>query len=348
MKIVRTLACLAALTLTATQLHAAVVFPVKAYAKPEEPVVVKFVNEKGDEGKKAVQELGAEAAKLDALFSAAPGAEIAGADGAPLFTLFTADGKPIKAGNVKVSPEGTVDLAAAYPTIKDGGTFYLVWKDAPPLVIETLFLPGKNKETLERLKPQIDQVPADQKAKVLVQYSPVVTHMEIAQIAIITTDKGVIKAKFSYEYAPHTIDNFTTLARQNFYDNTTFHRILSGFMIQGGDALANSAEGAGMGGPGYEIMHEFSEKKHERGVLSMARSSSPDSAGSQFFIMHAKSPNLDTQYSAFGDVFEGLDVVDAIAKTPADPKSGDVKGPRPKIVSIKILPATAEIYGLKK
>src|SRR3954451_8536239 len=143
MKTVRTFAYLAALAFSATQLQAAVVFPAKAYEKPDEPVVVKFVNEKGDEGKKAVELFGAEAGKLENLFTPAAGTDIANADTAPLFKLYTPDGKEVKIASVKVSPEGTVDLSAAYPKIKEGGTFYLVWKDAPPLVIESLFLPGK-------------------------------------------------------------------------------------------------------------------------------------------------------------------------------------------------------------
>jgi peptidyl-prolyl cis-trans isomerase B (cyclophilin B) len=131
-------------------------------------------------------------------------------------------------------------------------------------------------------------------------------------------------------------------------------------MIQGGDAYANTPK-AGQGGPGYEIDHEFSDKKHVRGVLSMARSGQDvrnpagtvmttqyDTAGSQFFIMHGTAPNLDGIYSAFGDVFDGMSVVDAIARTPSDPESGAVTGARPKILSIKIVPATPETYGLKK
>src|SRR6185295_9471371 len=125
-----------------------------------------------------------------------------------------------------------------------------------------------------------------------------------------------IKAKFSYDIAPHTVDNFVSLARQNFYDGSAFHRIIPNFMIQGGDAFANVEGSAGMGGPGYQIMHEFSDKKHVRGVLSMARSSEIDSAGSQFFIMHGANSNLDGSYSVFGEVLEGMDVVDVIAKTP--------------------------------
>jgi peptidyl-prolyl cis-trans isomerase B (cyclophilin B) len=331
----------------ASLVPAAVVAPVKGYAKPGEPIVVRFLNEKGDAAKKALAEIGPSATKLEELFAPAAATDIASADGTPTFQIITAAGQPVKAASVKPSADGSVDLSAAYPQIKEGGTYYLLWKDAPPLVINALYNPGRGANELKKMQAQLEQMPADQRKEMAARFGPVVTRIQIAEIATITTDKGVIKAKFSYEAAPHTIDNFTTLARQGFYDGTVFHRIISGFMIQGGDAYANSAELAGTGGPGYEIMHEFSEKKHERGTLSMARSNDPDSAGSQFFIMHAKSPNLDNQYSAFGDVIEGLEVVDAIAKTPAG-NNGEVRTGRPKILSIKITPATAEQYKLKQ
>ncbi len=330
--------------LLAAAAQAADVFPVKPYTKPDEAIVVKFVNEKGEEGKKAVQELGAEAAKLDSLFTPAPAAEIAGTDGAPAFKIYTFTGEEVKLAPVKAA-DGVVDLSASCPQLKEGGTFFLVWKDAPPLLIETLFNPDRGLPELKRAEARMGgPIPDDMKK----QFSPVVTHMELAQIAVITTDKGTIKAKFAYDVAPHTIDNYISLARQNFYDNSAFHRIISGFMIQGGDAYANVPGQAGMGGPGYEVMKEFSDKKHVRGVLSMARSSDPNSAGSQFFIMHGANANLDGSYTAFGDVIDGMDVVDAIAKTPVSDANGTVRGPMPKIVSIRIVPATAENYGLKK
>jgi peptidyl-prolyl cis-trans isomerase B (cyclophilin B) len=345
-QLIALIAC--AVTLAGASLaNAAVVAPTKAYAKPDEPIVVKFLNEKGEEGKKAVAEVGLAATKLEELFSPAPATDVAGADGAPTFKIISADGNALKPAPVKVNSDGTVDLSAAYPQLKEGGTYYLVWKDAPPLVIESLYNPGRGANDIKRLQAQLDQLSPEQKKEKLAMFGPVVTHMELAEIATITTDKGIIKAKFSYEAAPHTIDNFITLSRQGFYDGSTFHRIISGFMIQGGDAYANSPDLAGTGGPGYEIMHEFSDKKHERGTLSMARSQSLDSAGSQFFIMHKKSPNLDGGYSAFGDVIDGMNVVDAIAATPAG-ENGEVKSGRPKIISIKITPATAEQYGLKK
>jgi peptidyl-prolyl cis-trans isomerase B (cyclophilin B) len=339
------------LLLAAATAQAADVFPAKAYTKPDEPITVQFVNEKGDEGKKAVVELGAAAAKLDALFTPAAYKDIIGADSIPTFKLFTWAGEEIKLAALKPAARpdnGRFDLDEIYPKIKEGGTYFLVWKDAPPLVIETIFNPGRGAKELEKVKARIDLLSPDERKTALASYSPAATHMELAEYAVITTDKGVIKAKFAYDAAPHTVDNFVSLARQGFYDASAFHRIISGFMIQGGDGYANVEGLAGMGGPGYQVMHVFSDKKHVRGVLSMARSQEIDSAGSQFFIMHGANANLDGQYSAFGDVIEGLEVVDTIARTPSETGSGAVKGAKPKIVSIKILPATAEIYGLKK
>ena len=129
---------------------------------------------------------------------------------------------------------------------------------------------------------------------------------------------GVIKAELYPEIAPNTVANFVTLVDSGFYDGLIFHRVIPGFMIQGGDP-----QGTGMGGPGYSIKGEFARNgfrknnlKHSRGVLSMARSMMPNSAGSQFFIMHADAPHLDGDYAAFGRVTEGMDVVDGIARTP--------------------------------
>ena len=130
---------------------------------------------------------------------------------------------------------------------------------------------------------------------------------------------GIMKAELYPEIAPNTVNNFISLASKGFYDGVIFHRVISGFMIQGGDP-----DGTGMGGPGYSIKGEFTgngfknDLKHKRGVLSMARTMMPNSAGSQFFIMHAKAPHLDNQYAAFGQLTEGLDVLDAIAETPCD------------------------------
>lgn len=130
---------------------------------------------------------------------------------------------------------------------------------------------------------------------------------------------GSIQAELYPEIAPNTVNNFISLVKQGYYDGLTFHRVISGFMIQGG-----CPDGTGMGGPGYSIRGEFSMNgfennlKHTAGVLSMARSQMPDSAGSQFFIMHKDSPHLDGAYAAFGKVIEGMDVVNRIAETATD------------------------------
>lgn len=128
-----------------------------------------------------------------------------------------------------------------------------------------------------------------------------------------------IKIELYPEIAPITVENFVELVKDGFYDGLTFHRVIPGFMIQGG-----CPDGTGMGGPGHTIKGEFSSNgvknplKHTRGVLSMARANNPDSAGSQFFIMHADAPHLDGQYAAFGKVIEGMEAVDEIASVPTD------------------------------
>ncbi|MCI9501269.1 MAG: peptidylprolyl isomerase [Hungatella sp.] len=139
-------------------------------------------------------------------------------------------------------------------------------------------------------------------------------------IVTITMENGdVMKAELYPEIAPNTVNNFISLVKKGFYDGLIFHRVISGFMIQGG-----CPDGTGTGGPGYSIKGEFAQNgfpndlKHEPGVLSMARSMSPDSAGSQFFIMHKKAPHLDGAYAAFGKVTEGMDIVDKIADARTD------------------------------
>lgn len=138
-------------------------------------------------------------------------------------------------------------------------------------------------------------------------------------VTITMSDGAVMKAELYPEIAPNTVNNFVKLASSGFYNGIIFHRVIEGFMIQGGDPT-----GTGMGGPGYSIRGEFSangfknDLKHTRGVLSMARSARPDSAGSQFFIMHDDAPHLNGQYAAFGKLTEGYDVLDEIASVPTD------------------------------
>lgn len=144
--------------------------------------------------------------------------------------------------------------------------------------------------------------------------------MSTNPLITITMDNGsVIRAELYPETAPITVNNFVSLVQKGFYNGLIFHRVIPSFMIQGG-----CPQGSGTGGPGYQIKGEFSSNgitnplKHERGVLSMARSSAPDSAGSQFFIMVEAAPHLDGNYAAFGRVIEGMDIVDAIVNTPTD------------------------------
>ncbi|HAM52191.1 MAG TPA: peptidylprolyl isomerase [Nitrospiraceae bacterium] len=138
--------------------------------------------------------------------------------------------------------------------------------------------------------------------------------------AIIETKFGNIELKFFPDVAPNHVNNFIELAKKGFYDGTTFHRVIPGFMIQGGDPNSINPDKSkhGMGGPGYIIKAEFNKKPHKRGTLSMARAANPDSAGSQFFICVADAPFLDKQYTVFGEVVSGMDVADKIVNQPRD------------------------------
>ncbi|MEI9479560.1 MAG: peptidylprolyl isomerase [Deltaproteobacteria bacterium] len=138
--------------------------------------------------------------------------------------------------------------------------------------------------------------------------------------AIIETTLGNIELKFFPEVAPNHVKNFVELAKKGFFDGTTFHRVISGFMIQGGDPNSKNPDKSkhGMGGPGTTVKAEFSDKPHKRGTLSMARSQDPDSAGSQFFICVADAASLNKQYTVFGEVASGMAVVDKIVNQPRD------------------------------
>lgn len=159
------------------------------------------------------------------------------------------------------------------------------------------------------------------------------------EVGVITTSEGVMVVEFYPDVAPKHVENFKTLARKGFYDGTAFHRVIPGFMIQGGDPNTkddNAKDTWGMGGPGYTINAEFNSKHHARGILSMARTSDPNSAGSQFFICHADAGNLDGQYTVFGNLIKGFDVLDKIATTPTEGPDRPVK--RINVESIKIVP----------
>jgi peptidyl-prolyl cis-trans isomerase B (cyclophilin B) len=161
-----------------------------------------------------------------------------------------------------------------------------------------------------------------------------------AEVAVIKTTEGDMVLAFWPDVAPNTVANFKKLARSGFYDGTCFHRVIKGFMIQGGDPLTKdpAQEAAwGTGDPGYKIKAEFNDRHHDRGVISMARSNDPDSAGSQFFICHGDPHFLDHQYTAFGKLLKGYEVLDKIATTSTHPP--DRPDTRMGIVSIKIVPA---------
>src|ERR1700712_1146163 len=147
------------------------------------------------------------------------------------------------------------------------------------------------------------------------------------EVAVIKTSEGEMVAEFWTDVAPKTVENFKKLARDGFYDGTAFHRIIKGFMIQGG--CPNTKEGEsgmpGTGGPGYKVKAEFNKKAHVRGVISMARSSHPDSAGSQFFLCHGDAKFLDNQYTAFGQLTAGDDVLERIANVPTKSAGGGEK-----------------------
>lgn len=154
-------------------------------------------------------------------------------------------------------------------------------------------------------------------------------------VTIEMEDGDIIRAELYPEVAPNSVNNFISLIKKGFYNGVIFHRVISGFMLQGGDP-----EGTGMGGPGYSIKGEFSgngfknDLKHTPGVLSMARTMAPDSAGSQFFIMHKTAPHLDGQYAAFGKVIEGMQTVDKIAGCDTDRGDRPLKAQRMKTVTV--------------
>ena len=169
--------------------------------------------------------------------------------------------------------------------------------------------------------------------------------MDTNEVAVIKTSQGEMVIEFWPDVAPKTVENFKTLAKKGFYDGTCFHRIVKGFMIQGGDPLTKDPanEGRwGTGDPGYKIKAEFNDKPHVRGVLSMARSQDPDSAGCQFFICLGDARFLDKQYTAFGKLIKGDDVLGKLGDTPTKHGGGGEKSrpiERVAVESIKIVPA---------
>jgi peptidyl-prolyl cis-trans isomerase B (cyclophilin B) len=167
------------------------------------------------------------------------------------------------------------------------------------------------------------------------------------EVAVMSTTDGDMVIEFWPDVAPNTVENFKKLAKKGFYDGTAFHRIIKGFMVQGGDPLSKDKSKEAMwgtGGPGYQIKAEFNDRSHQKGVLSMARSMDPDSAGSQFFICDGDASFLDHKYTAFGKVIKGEDVLNKIASTPVVPgNGGEPSKPteRVEVKSVKIVPASS-------
>ncbi len=170
-------------------------------------------------------------------------------------------------------------------------------------------------------------------------------NVNTSEVAVIKTTEGDMVLEFWPEVAPKTVENFKKLAKEGFYDGTCFHRIIKGFMIQGGDPKTKKADLEaewGTGDPGYKIKAEFNDRSHQKGVISMARSQNPDSAGCQFFICHGDASFLNRQYTAFGKLIKGEDVLDKIAATPvARSRGGEASKPtkRVEVTSIKIVAA---------
>ena len=165
------------------------------------------------------------------------------------------------------------------------------------------------------------------------------------EVAVLKTSAGEMVVEFWPDVAPKHVENFKKLAKQGFYDGTAFHRIIKGFMIQGGDPNTkdpNKEDSYGTGGPGHTVNAEFNDRKHVRGVLSMARSANPNSAGSQFFIMLGDAPSLDNKYTGFGKLIKGDDILGKIGDTPVGPnRSGEPSKPKQRVTleSVKIVPA---------
>jgi len=258
-------------------------------------------------------------------------------DAAVMLVLTDFQGKVIEpAGANEAAPNKEVDIRPMYRQLSAGGTYIL-------------FAVPKGKAFPEFVgTPIVIEVRSDKRPGM--PDEPIVIKMEPLRYAVMSTDKGDMTWIFYYDVAPNTCSSILSLAEDGFYDGLTFHRILPGFVIQGGDP-----HGDGVGGPGYSIDAEFNAVKHEEGILSMARSGDPleqqgmkprcefaNSAGSQFFVCLGPTPNLDNKYTAFGKVADGLETVKAIAKVPlADARAGRPEKP-PIIKKATVMAVTPE------
>ena len=324
------------------------ILPTRGYFRPSHAVNVRFVTGTTLLDQKAVR-AGFRAANLLGKFSSPPAHAIIRANGQPVFHIYTIGGKRLTARPLHgtLLDGNVVNISHCFPQVKKSGTYIITWQTANPVVLETLNNPGFSPADFRHIPAQQwSSLPADQKKLIRMQFQPCVYHLVPLQYAQIETAQGTISLKFWYSAAPHTVSNFIHLAQEQFYNGSNFHRIIKGFMIQGGDSLSNVAGRAGTGGPGYAIVQEFNSRPMNRGVIAMARARSVDSAGSQFFIMQKDTPSLDGHYTGFGRVIKGLHVVDKIADTPVRGPNGTVVGPKPKIISVRILPAKASLYGI--
>ena len=232
-------------------------------------------------------------------------------------------GKQMEAkGSAEAGPDKTVDVKTIFPALSTVGTYVLY---AVPK--------GKSLPEFEGT-PLVIEVRADKNGG----NQPMVTKVEPLRYAVMQTNQGPLTMIFYYDVAPITVDSFLRLSEQGYYDGLTFHRIVPGFVIQGGDP-----EGNGRGGPGYNLEAEFNDRPHEAGVLSMARATDPNSAGSQFFVCldYTNTKHLDHQYTAFGKVVDGMNAVNKIAAAQlGDPQNGTPKDPQ-VIESVRVKPVTA-------
>jgi cyclophilin family peptidyl-prolyl cis-trans isomerase len=247
-------------------------------------------------------------------------------DGDASLVLTDFDGKPIAAkGSADFSKEKSVNLKELWPVLDTPGTYILY--EVPK---------GKPLGQFEGT-PMVIEVRADKRGG---PGGPEVTHVGPLEYAVITTEQGPVTCMFYYDVAPITVASFLDLSRTGYYDALTFHRVAPNFVIQGGDP-----KGDGTGGPGYSLPAEFNERPHLEGVLSMARSSDPNSGGSQFFICldYGHTKNLDRSYTAFGRVTSGMDAVKKIAATPlaGNPQDGPPVTPQ-VIKTVQVKPVTAE------
>jgi len=253
------------------------------------------------------------------------------------------DGSTIEPkGTADINGETKVDLRQLFPTIATIGTYVLYAVPRGKAISEFIGTP----QVVEVLVDKRRDAPA----------TPLVTRIEPLRYAVITTDQGEATIGFYYDVAPHTVENFLSLAGQNFYKGLTFHKILPGYIIQGGDP-----RGDGSGGPGYQMEAEFSERKLDAGALAMARSTDPyevngvkprpefaNTAGSQFFICldYAKTQALDTRYTVFAKVVRGMEMVNKLTAVPlGDPKTGKpIQPPVIRKIEIKLVEAGKNPY----